>query len=59
MQTLNERQGIEIERSDVVELRLTLGGLDRFDNGLHRDAFPYVRCCVSTGPVFPRLSAAA
>ena len=30
MQPLDERQGIEIERPDMVELRLSLGGLDRF-----------------------------
>ena len=30
MQPLNERQGIEIERPDMVELRLSFGGLDRF-----------------------------
>jgi hypothetical protein len=52
MQTLNERQGIKIERPDVVELRLSLGGLDRFDNGLHRDAFPclFVTQVTSTVP---------
>ena len=53
MQPLDQRQGIEIERPDVVELRLTLGGLDRLDNGLHHDAFPciFVTC---DGPCFPR-----
>ena len=40
MKPLNQRQGIEIERPDVIELRLTFGGLDRFGNGLHDDAFP-------------------
>jgi hypothetical protein len=42
MQPLYERQGIEIERPDMVELRLSLGGLDRLHDGLHRDAFPYI-----------------
>src|SRR6185436_15632576 len=32
MQPLYERQGIEIERPNVVELRLFLGGLDRFSS---------------------------
>jgi hypothetical protein len=36
----------------MVELRLTLGGLDRFHNGLHHDAFPYIIVTL-TGPVFP------
>src|SRR5688572_32815144 len=57
MQTLDQRQGIKIERPDVVELRLTIGGLDRFDNGLHHDAFPYVLCFVFDGPCFPAYAA--
>jgi hypothetical protein len=52
MQTLHERQGIEIERPDMIELRLTIGGLDRFDNGLHHDAFPCIFVSRS-GPCFP------
>ena len=49
---MTERQGIEIERPDLVELRLSLGGLDRFCNGLHRDAFPYI-FVARGGPCFP------
>jgi hypothetical protein len=35
----------------VVEARLTLGGLDRLDDGFHRDAFPKIISFSSTGPV--------
>ena len=57
MQPLNERQGIEIERPDMIELRLAIGGLDRFHNGLHmltpsRSGF----CSYSAGPVFPLMT---
>src|SRR5258708_2504473 len=44
MQPLYERQGIEIERPDMVELSLTIGRFDRFDYGLHADAFHIVFC---------------
>jgi hypothetical protein len=52
MQPLDERQCIEIERPDMVELRLSFGGLDRFHNGLHHDAFPYI-FVTCDGPCFP------
>ena len=52
MQALYERQGIEIERPDMVELRLTIGGLDRFHYGLHSDAFHLV-FVLDNGPCFP------
>ena len=57
MQPLNERQGIEIERPDMVELRLSIGGFDRFDNGLHHDAFPYAIFVTFDGPCFPAVCA--
>src|SRR5262249_37332637 len=52
MQPLDERQGIEIERPDMVEARLPFGGLDPLFNGLHRDAFPYVCSLRSGGALF-------
>jgi hypothetical protein len=36
----------------MVELRLTIGGLDRFHYGLHSDAFHLV-FVLSNGPCFP------
>jgi len=35
MQPFDQRQGLEIQRPDVVEARLTFGGLDRLGNGFH------------------------
>ncbi len=52
MQPLHERQGIKVERPNMVELRLSIGGLDRFYNGLHHDAFPYI-FVTRDGPCFP------
>ena len=40
VQALDQSERLQIMRPDMVEARLTLGGLDRLDDGLHRDAFP-------------------
>ncbi len=42
MQPLDQRQGFEIERTDVVEARFAIGRLDRLGNGFHHDAFLYI-----------------
>ena len=40
VQALDQGERLQIMRPDMVEARLTLGGLDRLDDGFHRDAFP-------------------
>jgi hypothetical protein len=35
VEPLDQRQGVEIERPDMIELRLTIGGFNRLHNGLH------------------------
>jgi hypothetical protein len=40
-------------RPDVIEPHLTLGGLDRLDDGFHGDAFPKFYFVVADGPCSP------
>jgi hypothetical protein len=40
-------------RPDMVEARLTIGGLDRLDDGFHVDAFPKSNLFVVGGPCLP------
>ena len=54
VQTLDQGERLQIMRSDMVEARLTLGGLDRLDDGFHRDAFPKNYFVLTTGPVSRR-----
>src|SRR4029077_514239 len=51
MQALDESKRLQIVRSDMVEARLTVAGLDRLDDGFHVDAFPKTYSLSSTGPV--------
>src|SRR3984957_7636848 len=52
VETLDQGQRLEIVRPDVVETRLTIGGLARLDGVFHDDAFPNF-FLFSTGPVPP------
>src|SRR5215468_2487112 len=46
MQPLDERQGFEIVRTNVVEAPFALDRLHRFGNGFQHDTFPVTcRCC--------------
>jgi hypothetical protein len=60
MQTLDKSQSLEIVRADMVETRLTIGGIDRLCDGFHVDAFPkpilYQVLSLSTGPVSRRIA---
>ncbi len=38
MQPLDQRQGFEIERADLIETLVALDGFDRLHNALHGDA---------------------
>jgi hypothetical protein len=40
MQALDQDQCLEIERSDVVEMRFAADRFNRLGNGFHDDAFP-------------------
>src|SRR6202044_1060474 len=51
MQTLDQGERLQVMRPDVVEARLTFGGLDRLDDGFHCDAFPKILSFSATGPV--------
>ena len=53
MQPLNQRQRFEVVRLDVIEARLTFGRLDRFRDGLHRDAPVGFVFVLVTRPCFP------
>ncbi len=53
METLDQGQRLEIVRPDMVETRLTIGGLDRLDDGFHCDAFPKVNFVFADGPCLP------
>ena len=57
MQTLHQRQGLEIERADVFEPAFPIGRFDRLGNGLHDDA-SLCYLLSSTRPCFPRRDAA-
>src|SRR5580704_5021949 len=56
VQALDQSQRLKIVRPDVVETRLTIGGLDRLSDGFHVDAFPKVLLFSSTGPVSRRIA---
>ena len=52
MQALDQSQRLQIVRPDMVEARLTIGGLDRLCDGFHVDAFPKTSF-VFDGPCLP------
>ena len=46
MQPLDQRQGFEIVRTDVVEACFAIDRRHRFGNGFQHDTFPVIcRCC--------------
>jgi hypothetical protein len=54
MQALDQGQGFEVVRLDVIETGLTLGRLNRFRDGLHHDA-PVGYVLLFNEALFPRL----
>ena len=50
---IDQGQRLEIVRPDMVEARLTIGGLDRLSDGFHYDAFPKSNLVFIDGPCLP------
>ena len=55
MQPLDQRQGFEIVRTDVVEASFAIDRLHRFGNGFQHDTFPVICRCYDGEALAPSL----